>query len=329
MKNFEYMKYIILCLCIILFIVGCFIPYGYVVSVLSLMIYVSFYLYKQTLEKSILYFIESSDKIIEHSQKHINIIDGEGNISLLSHKLYLLNERFYTLLESLNNEKLKLKDYIDNISHQLKTPITSMRINEEILIAEIQDIHHKELIEKIYIQTNHMNDLVDALLKFAKVESQSIQYSFHKYPFQYLMDHVEDILAPLLIENGVDLIYHLDDKWIICDFDWLSEAIENIIKNCIEASPYLPIDIYFKQTEHFFEIKIHDHGHGFNEEDLPHLLERFYKGKNASKKSVGIGLALSDEIIKGHHGYMEVGNDDGAVFVIHIPIFLMKKKYKD
>jgi len=172
-----------------------------------------------------------------------------------------------------------------------------------------------------------MSNLVNSLLTLAKLDAGSIRYDIKTYELKTIIDNVEDILTPLLIRHEVELINYFDDIHIHCDFNWMSEAIENIIKNCIEASPHRNINIYANHTESSLIIQIHDHGKGIDHDDINHIFERFYKGKNSSPSSVGIGLSLSQKIIEAHYGYIEVSNDNGAIFTIHLPIISIKKKF--
>lgn len=270
------------------------------------------------------YLINCSEMIIENNHQHLDIIDGEGKIGILSHKLYILNERFANLIEKINQEKLKLKDYIEDISHQIKTPITSMRINEELLLNQPLDQQQYDKINNIHIQTLKINHLIAALLRLAKVESNSIDYDFQEYYLYEIIDNVENILTPLLLKNNTRLNFSNNSLKIKCDFIWFSEALENIIKNCIEINPDDVIDIDSKEDNFQVKILIHDHGPGFETKDLNHLFERFYTTKNS--QGFGIGLALAKEIIKGHYGTIEAKNDQGALFIITIPKIMVKKK---
>ena len=213
----------------------------------------------------------------------------------------------------------------EDISHQIKTPITSMQINEELLLNQPLNKKQFEKISNIHSQTLKINELIVALLRLAKVESNSIDYDFKDYYLYEIIDNVENVLTPLLLENNVKINFTNDSIQIKCDFIWLSEAIENIIKNCIEINPNDIIDIYCEENDFQKKIFIHDHGNGFDIKDLEHLFERFYTSKNS--KGFGIGLALTNEIIKGHYGTIEAENDDGALFIITLPKILAKKKY--
>ena len=289
--------------------------------IISLIIRLIFKKFYQQLE----YLIECSDKIIEDDHHHLEIIDGEGKISVLCHKLYILNERFYTLLEQINLEKIKLKDYIEDISHQIKTPITSMQINEELLLNQNLTTSQTEKLINIHEQTIKISELVEAMLRLAKVEANSINYDFEEHDLLEIIDNVENILTPLLLQQNTKLNYHDHHVRFNCDFLWMSQALENIIKNGIEHNPNSVIDITAKNEGNQIKIEIQDHGKGFSEKDLKHLFERFYTTKNT--KGFGIGLALSRQIIISHHGLIEARNHNGALFIITLPIIFTKKKY--
>lgn len=291
----------------------------------SLVIYLILKNSETKLNRQLDYLIECSEKIIENRIGHIQIIDGESKLSVLSHKLYLLNERFFKLLEKINQEKVKLKDYIEDISHQIKTPITSMQINEELLLETKLSLSQKQKIENIYDQTQKINQLLEVLLRLAKLEANTIDFDFKDYYLYELIDNVENILTPLLLQNNVKINFNDTKQKLRCDFVWLSEAIENILKNCIEINPDDTIDIYLEDKPSYLKIYFHDHGGGFSQEDLQHLFDRFFSSKNT--RGFGIGLALAKEIINAHHGTIEAINDHGALFIITLPKIFAKQKY--
>lgn len=294
-------------------LIGCLIAIGLIYTVVEKR-------QKQQLE----YLIHNADAIID--QKPLDIIDGEGEISLLSHKLYILNKRYYSLLEKMKQEQIELKDYIENISHQLKTPITSMRLNEELLLETMKESKQKEKIEQIYIQTLKMNQLVNDLLTLALLDSQSIELKYNHYPIEILIEDIEEDLDYLLQEKQMRIQLHHHQESILCDKKWMEEALKNILKNHIEKNQGSIIDVFVDETESLTQIVIQDHGKGFLEEDIPHLFERFYRGKKKDYQGIGIGLALSKEIIEQHHGLIKARNQQGACIDISIPKLLAKKK---
>lgn len=282
-----------------------------------------YYFKNKTIQKELNMLIQNADAIIEHQDVHI--IDGEGDISVLSHKLYILNKRYYSLTQQMQKDSLKLKDYIEDISHQLKTPITSMRLNEELLLEQLQG-HQKEQLEHIYTQTLKMNALVNDLLTLAKIESHSIAFELKEYDIELLLDEIEESLHYLIVQYHVHIIYSHHHQPIVCDRQWFEEAMINIVKNYIEKNKQQTIEISIEDYDTLQLIKIRDHGKGFNEEDLPHLFERFYRGVHNDDQGVGIGLALAKEIVEKHHGFIKAYNEHGAVIEISLPQLLVKKK---
>lgn len=285
--------------------------------------FMTFFLYHHY-QKQVKFLIYCSDAIIE--QKPIQIIDGEGNLSLLSHKLYLLHKRYHRLVQSMQQEQMKLKDYIEDISHQLKTPITSMRINEELLLETLENNKQKEKLQSIYQQTLKMNRLVNDLLTLALLDSNSIEFKYHDENIEYMIEEVEENLEYLLLKYRVTLKVTCHNITILCDHKWFVEALENILKNCIEKNENGYIDVIVKEYDAVIKIFIYDHGQGFDEEDIEHLFDRFYRGKNESVSGIGIGLSLTKEIIEKHHGMIKAYNQEGAVFEITLPKLLAKKK---
>ena len=288
------------------------------------MTYFIYHIIEKRKHSQLNYLIQNVDDIIDHKQ--IEIIDGEGEIALLSHKLFTLNKRYYALIEQMHQEQLKLKDYIEDISHQLKTPITSMRINEELLLESSVSQKQKDQLVALHTQTLKMNDLVNDLLTLALIDSQSIEFQFQDYPIEVLIEDIEEDLDYLLIEKEMNIELHYSQEKILCDKKWFEEALKNIIKNCIEKNEKSIVSIDVETIETLTILKIHDQGKGFIEEDIPHLFDRFYRGKNKDYEGVGIGLALSKAIIEQHHGIIEARNDHGALFEIRIPKLLAKKK---
>lgn len=271
--------------------------------------------------------IEDSEYILAGNKEHLDVIDGEDRISILSSKLYILNERYYTVVKNIMNEKIKLKEYIEDITHQIKTPITSMRLNEELLLNTSLSDKQRTKVEYIYDQTTKITDLVDALLRLAKVESRSVQFVFAKESVLTLLSEVENVLEPLLLKQQVTLHIEGKDSILDCDHAWMVEALENIIKNSIEVKAHDVINIKVEENEFFIYIIIQDHGPGFNEEDLDYIFDRFYRIDKTNTIGVGIGLALTKEIIALHHGTIAASNNNGACFTITLPKIKTKDKY--
>lgn len=329
-KGHPYYKYSIILtyifslLMIVLFFIyqhSFYVYTSFICLVVTGLIYIIQY---KILQNQLQSLIHSSDAIVEGQPIHI--IDGEGNISLLSHKLYTLHKRYHVLMQTMQQEQIKLKDYIEDISHQLKTPITSMRIQEEILLETLQDSQQRDKLQFIYQQTLKMSRLVNDLLTLALLDSHSIQFVFQDEKIEFLIAEVEENLEYLLLKQHMQLRLTHHDESITCDHKWFEEALENIIKNCIEKNHDGVIDIFVEDYESMIKIIVQDYGQGFLEEDIDYLFDRFYRGQNHSNEGIGIGLSLAKEIIEKHHGMIKAYNHQGAVFEITLPKLFVKKK---
>ena len=301
--------------------------FSLVIALLLSMGIMNYCFYVRKLKKQLQSLILISQDIIEQKPHHSLIIDGESPIAVLSSHLTILDTRMKAMIERLHLEKAHLKDYIEDISHQIKTPLTSMILREEMLLEMIQDESQKELLLQIYHQTEKIKDLVESLLHLAQIESHSIDYHKKEYILKDLLEHISESLSPLKEKYDVYFHYFNTDTLIYCDEKWMSEAIENILKNCIEQKEHSTIDISCQNHSSYLTISIQDHGDGFLKEDLPHIFERFYRGKHPKGDGIGIGLAMSKGIIEAHHGHIEVMNHQGALFQITLPYKNTKSKF--
>ncbi|WP_040330359.1 sensor histidine kinase [Clostridium ihumii] len=248
---------------------------------------------------------------------------GEGVFSVLSHNFNQMAERLENAINQLNKEKVFLKDTLVNISHQLKTPITSMSLFTEVLSnnSSMDKGDVEKIAYKMRSSVYSMEWLIRKLLKLAKIEGGVVEY---KKINSSLKETIENALEPLLIsieEKNLNLQLKLQEGVYPHDKGWTSEALTNIIKNSIEhISDYGEISICYENNSIYHKISISDNGTGINKEDLPHIFERFYKGKSKIKRkdSIGIGLALSKSIIEGQGGFLEVESikDKGSKFIV-------------
>lgn len=266
----------------------------------------------------------------KHNQHILHIIDEinndefvpsvlEGEYGLLEEKVYNIKKNNDRSVEALENEKQEMSDYIENIAHQIKTPITSIRLNEEMLSIKNPDI----LLEKNQQSFQRIDHLLDSLLKLTRLEHNSIYFDLQLKDIRSLFKGVYHEVQPLL--KHTELIIEINDCVFYYDEQWLKEALYNIIKNCIEEKVtkiYLTNHVY----RNTLQIIIRDNGKGIKDNDLPHIFERFYRSIEKKKSGSGIGLALCKEIIEKHHGHIHVYNDNGAVFEIFVPLLDVKEK---
>lgn len=318
---------------LILFIVVCAILgmmtqlkfFYFCIFVFAVMMIGGHFIYVKRLKKLLTVLIEMTEDILEPKNKEFSIIDGESYIAVLSTHLHTLQVRMKGMIDKLASEQNHLKDYIEDISHQIKTPLTSMFLKEDILLETCDGIS-KHYVEQIIVQTQRIHSYIESLLHLAQIESHSITYHFQNYEFSEIISAVEKNLQILLEQNQVSIELH-QDAMIYCDFHWLSEAFSNIIKNSIEQKSHSTIDISCENHPSFINISIQDHGKGIAKKDLPHIFQRFYHN-DYQNNSIGIGLSIVEGIIKDHHGTISAYNHQGALFVITLPHKKTKTKYR-
>ena len=214
------------------------------------------------------------------------------------------------------------KDMLELCYHTFYHPHNMMlfvvgNIQPEELVDVIKENQNKKLYA-IEHQIQRIQLLVNDLQTIALLDSHNIQYCFKEYDLQMLIDEIEedlDYLNPQIRLNK--------NIKVLCDEKWFIEALENIIKNCLEKNSTL-LSIFAYKNETTLKMMIQDQGNGFKEKDLPFLFQRFYRGENS--KGTGLGLYIAKEIIEAHHGFIKAYNQQGACFEIVLPQMKMKKK---
>lgn len=239
----------------------------------------------------------------------------DGELSRLRNELYKTTVILREAAENSEEEKEKLSIAIADISHQLKTPLTSIRIMLDN-ISDNPDMPQEireDFIQDISKQVEHMSSLVISLLKIAKFDAGTIKMENEEIDAKKLIDSVINNLAILIEIKEIEVITKIDEKAIfIADYKWQQEALTNILKNAIEHSqPKSKIYIIVENTSIFLKIKIKDEGQGIEQKDLKHIFERFYKAKNCNEDSIGIGLSLAKTIIEQNNGYIKATSEVG------------------
>lgn len=246
--------------------------------------------------------------------------NSEDELSLLDNQIYRTAVKFREQAENSRKDKENLQKSLSDISHQLKTPLTSIIVMvENILDDDDMPLEiRREFLNDIKHNTNTISFLVQSLLKLSKLDAEAVKFRYEQVEVKSIVDECIKNTAVMAEILGVRLETDCNDIILNCDRKWLCEAITNIIKNCIEHSHNGNIKITAEQNKLYTKISIKDNGSGIDKEDLPHIFERFYKGKNSSDDSVGIGLALAKSIIEKQGGYISVSSElnKGSEFVI-------------
>ncbi|MEN2257867.1 HAMP domain-containing sensor histidine kinase [Paraclostridium benzoelyticum] len=245
----------------------------------------------------------------------------EGQIGLLKTELLKMTNILKEKVELLSKEKIFLNDTISDISHQLKTPMTSLIILNDLMYDDLPEESKIEFLEKIKSQLNRMEWLIKSMLKLSKVEAKVINFKSEKVNILELIKmSIQPSLIPIELKN-IDVSINGDSEaMFLGDMNWSIEALVNIIKNCVEHTfSSGSLDISYEENSLYTEIVIKDSGEGIDKKDLPHIFKRFYKGKSSSKEdSVGIGLAMAKSIIEGQNGdiYVKSEKNKGTQFNI-------------
>lgn len=243
----------------------------------------------------------------------MNIDDNtEGELSILKNNLYKVITLLQSQNEYLKNDKLYLADSIADISHQLKTPLTSMMVMCELLENEENPDKRREFVTVINNQLSKMKWLITNILKISKLDADATEFKREEVSIRKVL---EESLKPFALTaelKNITIENKVNDFVFIGDENWTAEAVSNIVKNCLEhTNDGGKIIIASESTNLYNKLTISDNGCGIAEEDLPHIFERFYHGKNSSKDSVGIGLALAKTVFEKENASVTVESEQG------------------
>ena len=253
----------------------------------------------------------------------MNIDDNtEGELSILKNNLYKVITLLQSQNEYLKNDKLYLADSIADISHQLKTPLTSMMVMCELLENEENPDKRQEFVAVINNQLSKMKWLITNILKISKLDADATEFKREEVSILSVLD---DSLKPFALTaelKNITIENKADDFVFNGDENWTVEAVSNIAKNCLEhTNDGGKIIIASDSTNLYNKLTISDNGCGIAEEDLPHIFERFYHGKNSSKDSVGIGLALAKTVFEKENASVSVESEQGRGSVFEIRFY--------
>ena len=283
----------------------------------------TFFVFTKARYKSLMQISEQIDLVL-HNADHLFIAESEeGELSILQSEITKMMLRIREQNDALKKEKEHLADSLADVAHQLRTPLTSITLVLSLIENTSDEKERKNLIRETEELLVRMDWLLTSLLKLSRLDAGIVVFQKEQVNINSL---ITAALQPLQIPMELHNISLQADVppgiTIDGDFNWLSEALQNIFKNCMEsAGDNGKIDIHCEDNPIFTEITIHDSGAGFKKEDLPNLFNRFYRGQNSSTAGYGIGLALCRTIITRQGGSITARNHPrgGAMFVIRFP----------
>lgn len=262
---------------------------------------------------------EDIDAVL-HGRRDISFAQyTEGEVSLLRSELRKMTVRLTEQSEQLRQEKVQLAESMADISHQMRTPLTAVNL----LLTGLRDPDTTEdarqnSLRTLRRQVQRMDWLVNALLKLAKLDAGTVHFRRERVALSELIARAAEPLSILMEVKGQQLSVQASGS-AECDIAWTAEALGNILKNCTEHMQEGTITVTAEENAVAACIRIRDEGSGIDPEDLPHLFERYYKGRNASQESVGIGLALSRSIAVAQNGTLSAANvQGGAEFTLKL-----------
>ena len=276
----------------------------YPVSLLAL-----YYFLKKRQKKRIKELENLIDRL---GEKNYSIPMVQDEFSILEDKIYKIFIELVEARELVEKNSKKQTQNLEDIAHQIKTPITSMVFDLET-IDKTED--NKKEIEGLELQLERLNSLADILLKLSSLDANIDKMEKREVLISEILDYVFDILRKSIDEKKVKVICDYEDYEIKVDYYWISEALINIIKNALSLDGLTKIKISTNKNPIYTEITVEDDGGGIKEENLKKIFERFYKSPDS--KGFGIGLAMAKSIVEANNGDISVKNGkDGAIFKI-------------
>ena len=281
-----------------------------------------FYLYDKNKSKKIKEITKMISKI-NNRQFDIDINDfNEGELSILKNEISKTTIMLRQVADNSINDKLNLKDSLGDISHQLKTPLTSITIMIDNILdnPDMDEKTRKRFLINIKREILNINFLVMSLLKLSKFDANVVKFNKESvYLKDIINESIKNVSMIKELKNITIKVSGDDNIKLLCDFKWQVESITNILKNSIEhTKEYGIVEVNYSENKLYTRILIKDNGKGIDSDDLPHIFDRFYKGENGSDDSFGIGLSLSKTIIEKEGGSITVKSTPniGTIFTI-------------
>ncbi len=241
---------------------------------------------------------------------------SDDEFSKLQDEIYKTVTELYQTREEALTARNNFAENLSNIAHQLKTPITSISLTVQMEKERLEATRAADIERQI----NRLTHLEEALLLLSRIDAGTLVFDKKPTDVFTLLSLASDNLYELFLQDGVVIdIPEMGEMNIHVDLNWTMEAVMNLMKNCMEAAGAgAAVHCSYEKNPLYVQIRIWDDGEGFAKEDLPHLFERFYRGKNAKNTGIGIGLSLSKAIIEMQNGIIRAFNlsNGGACFEI-------------
>lgn len=244
-----------------------------------------------------------------------------GELSALQDDLYKITSILQQQAAALEADKRFLADSLSDIAHQLRTPLSAILLQCDLLREELPPGEAEEGLAQIETQTDRIRWLVEALLRLSRLDAGVVLFEKKEHPARQVLQRAAGGLAEFYLKRGVELQADCPEGlFCVCDLEWTAEALANLLKNAAEHTP--PggrVQVECSRQALYFEFRVQNEGSAVPEEELPRLFERFWRGASASPGSVGIGLPLARSIARGQQGDVTAENTpEGPLFRLRL-----------
>lgn len=283
-----------------------------VICIFILIIYIV--IQKTTYNRHIDFLIDYVTKVQDKNSVPKIEEQAEGRMRILQSEIYKLSTALHEQYSRETEKNRYFADMLSDISHQLKTPLTAITIMTDLLKSDsLTERERRQSIHRINSQTDRITWLVRTLLAVAQLDAGVLNLKKENVNAEELIDEIFETLAVIADVKEVELNKDIHEQAVlICDRHWTYEALSNIIKNCLEHTDDGGIiSVKISRSNISTDIVITDTGEGISEDDLPYIFDRFYRGRNSDSNSIGIGLALSKQIILNQNGLINVTSEKG------------------
>lgn len=260
------------------------------------------------------------DRILHSDGRWELAAQEEGELSVLRSEIAKMTVRLREQADALLRDRNYLADALADLSHQLRTPLTSLRLAVSLLSGdELTPEERRARTRELHRLLDRMDWLLEALLKQSRLDAGAVRFTAAELPVRALLRRAAAPVAVPMDLRDQTLEIAAGDETVWCDPEWTAEAVTNVLKNCMEHTP--PggtVRVAARQTAVFTELTVSDTGPGIAPEDLPHVFERFYRGRGAAAESAGVGLALARAILTAQGDTIRAGSgrQGGAEFVL-------------
>ncbi len=249
----------------------------------------------------------------------------EGDFGRLYDWLEILVGRTDHLVGRLQEEKTNLKDYVADVSHELKTPITALLTYLDLLLAKTVDETDRRQLERCVLLAEKMNEIIRCLLDLARLEVDDLALEVEEHALADVVDYAYGLVVQCGLGGGLTMVNEVARDIVLrMDERWMTQALFNIMKNaalyCGDGARVVVTALLMEAT---VVLSVKDNGPGLCQEDLSHVFDRFYRAKGRSAGGLGLGLPIAKMVVEKHHGQIEARSGDGTEFTITLPVLHM------